>query len=102
MKKTKSNLEEANELAKRITNETHYKAHVAYLGALCFAQGNTITIKKSFFHGLQIVYDGGELDYYTRNKELSKFEKKILIRIEKLTGIKISIRDGALISLGGR
>ena len=75
---------------------------MAYVTALCFASGYTISISTSFFHGLQIVYNDSELDYYTRYKELSKYEKEVLTCIEKLTGKEISIRDGATISLGGR
>ena len=102
MRKVKSNLELAEELADEITNQTPYKAHVAYINALCFAQGNTITIKKTFFQGLQIVYDNGELDYYTRGDELSEFESEVLGRIEKLTNTKVVIRDERNISFGGR
>ncbi len=102
MEKVKSNLELAEELAEEITNKTPYKAHVAYVNALCFAQGSTITIKKTLFQGLQIVYDNGELDYYTRNEELNEFESEVLGKIEKLTKTKVAIRDGRSISFGGR
>ena len=102
MNKIKSNLELSEELAEEITNKTPYKAHVAYVNALCFAQGNTITIKKTLFQGLQIVYDNGELDYYTRNEDLSEFESEVLGKIEKLTNTKVTIRDQRNITFGGR
>ena len=102
MKKVKSNLELAEELVDEITNKTPYKAHVTYVNALCFAQGNTITIKKTLFQSLQIVYNNGELDYYTRNQSLSEFELVVLGKIEKLTKTKVAIRDGRNISFGGR
>lgn len=79
MKRIKSNLEKANELAMLITEKTKYKAHVAYINALCLAQGYTITIKEGWFKLIQIVYDNGDLDYYTRSKsikELTNFEKQ--------------------------
>ena len=102
MKKIKSNLEKAKELTIKITNETPYKAKMAYLTALYFAPGYTISISTSFFCGLRIVYNKGELDYYTSYKELSQYEKEVLTCIEKLTGKEISIRDEDTITFGGR
>jgi len=102
MIKVKSNLEKAEELAELISDKTPYKAHVAYFNALCFAQGNTLTIKKSFLNSIQIVYDCGDINYYTRSEDLTELESEILKRIEKITNKQIVLRNTAEITFGGR
>lgn len=102
MKKVKSNFELTEELAELINEKTQYTAHVAFINALCFAPGNTITIKKSFLKSLQIVYDGGDIDYYTRREELDELEKEILTKVEKITKKQVTLRHTGEITLGGR
>jgi len=104
MKQLKSNLENSEELVKLINKETKYKSKVAYFNTLLFAKGNTLTIKKDFFNSIQLVYDNGELIFYTRTKlsEFSSFIKKVIKDMEKLTKKEVIIRDGRLITFGGR
>jgi len=104
MKYQKSNLEKSEELVELINKKTTYKSKVAYINALCFARGNTITIKKGFFQSIQLIYDYGNIVFYTRLKpsDFSEFTKEVINQIENITKKEVIIKDERLISFGGR
>jgi hypothetical protein len=103
MKYQKSNLEKSEELVELINKKTKYKSKVSYFNALCFARGNTITIERGFFKSIQLVYDFGDIIFYTRLKPsyFSEFTKEVINQIEKLTKKEVIIKDKRLITLGG-
>lgn len=104
MKYIKSNLQKSEELVELINRNTKYKSKVASFNALLFAEGNTITIKKGFFCFIQLVYNSGELVFYTRLKpyEFFDFTKEVIKDIEDLTKKEVIIKDERLITFGGR
>lgn len=101
MKKIKSNLQYAEELANLINQKTKYKCKVDRLNALIFASGHTLTIKKTFWKRIQIVYYHGEISYYN-DGNISESTIQIIKDIENLTKKNICLRDVRTISLGGR
>jgi len=104
MKYQKSNLEKSEEFVELINKKTKYKSKVAYINALCFARGNTITIKDGFFKSIQLVYNRGDIIFYTRLKpsDFSEFTKKVINQIERISKKEVIIKDERLITLGGR